>query len=906
MSDDEAPPESFHRTGEPAAGGQQGSIYEIQYEHERGEKSSGRPPPKGDAPGTIHIRNPIVVTPVKEPIDLTCCQLDGRCKFCAGKAPPPPKQPAVVRRRRRRPPEKEPETKPPVDVVDVNAIVPSDDDIHSPSNELVVSNFASITAIILNQQPEEQPPPPPPPDQSPPPRMPTVEEETEIYYDDDDDDGDAAFVWDEYDVPEVRSRYERRPTVRSNPIVVTELRRYCENYLWSCGNRALDGEFGRLPDGLTDVVRTALLPANVALNRSLNAVPYERNRVRLGRGRFAIDAANDDGGSGSSSYINASVVRTLGCRRCVVTQCPTTATIDAFWQMVWERCTGVIVMLMSDDELERNCRTAAADLGNVGAGLYWHEAVGQAACFGYATVELVAVSRTAAYIVREFRVEKVGEPAGGAGGGGRTGAEAGPVAAGSAPTRTFLHFQFSAWSAGGLPLHPIAFLGFVRRVRAERCTDTGYVVHCRTGGGRSGVFVAVDTLLTQGYGTGVVDVFKCVAALRLQRADAVRLMKQYCFVYECLTEEFDHGATYFAVDRFCDEYERKQQAEQCCCPVVVGGGGVAGIGGVESASFSFPREYRLVFLPYYIASAGNLPPAAAVKTACGQGTTTTTSRRRRCERSPSNVDAATLMLSGIEELEEFDAAPGVYLDSFRRRDAFVVSRCLSRSCVVDFWELVVAANITCVVVLNKICHLHRAAATAAAAATGTGESTTADEDSGGGRIFPTSPGETLVYAPYTILCRTVRAHPDGFFLAYNLTVTRNGGGGACSAAPCSRCVRLYEFVAWSASVDVPAVCAALELVNQLRRWQARFGAQQPAFVFGSVGPAKYRAALLVALWTLLEQAEEEGFVDVFAAARLVRTFVATAVSTLVGGHLVDSLLSHRYSIMVVCRNSGRY
>src|SRR6218665_3063524 len=61
------------------------------------------------------------------------------------------------------------------------------------------------------------------------------------------------------------------------------------------------------------------------------------------------------------------------------------------------------------------------------------------------------------------------------------------------------HWHFQAWNGrGGIPIHWIPFIAFIRRVQRERGCCRCTIVQCRLGAGRSGLFVAIDLLLAQG------------------------------------------------------------------------------------------------------------------------------------------------------------------------------------------------------------------------------------------------------------------------------------------------------------------------------------------------------------------------------------------------------------------------
>lgn len=76
-------------------------------------------------------------------------------------------------------------------------------------------------------------------------------------------------------------------------------------------------------------------------NRHQDIMPYDVNRVVLQ--------------SGKDDYINASYVEELSpyCPRLIATQAPLTGTAADFWLMVYEQKVSLVVMLVSEQELEK-------------------------------------------------------------------------------------------------------------------------------------------------------------------------------------------------------------------------------------------------------------------------------------------------------------------------------------------------------------------------------------------------------------------------------------------------------------------------------------------------------------------------------------------------------------------------
>lgn len=105
-------------------------------------------------------------------------------------------------------------------------------------------------------------------------------------------------------------------------------------------------------------------------------------------------------------------------------------------------------------------------------------------------------------------------------------------------------FEFTAWPEHGVPDDPISFLEMRYRVRRYHHDGPGPIlVHCGTGMGRTGVFIAVDALIEQYAAEGRVRAFDFVRRIRRSRPYMVRTKKQYAFIYEAIFEQFHAGNT---------------------------------------------------------------------------------------------------------------------------------------------------------------------------------------------------------------------------------------------------------------------------------------------------------------------------------------------------------------------------
>ncbi|XP_055007416.1 receptor-type tyrosine-protein phosphatase S-like, partial [Boleophthalmus pectinirostris] len=117
-------------------------------------------------------------------------------------------------------------------------------------------------------------------------------------------------------------------------------------------------------------------------------------------------------------------------------------------------------------------------------------------------------------------------------------------------SRTIRQFHFTDWPEQGVPKtaeHFIDFIGQVHKTKEQFGQDGPITVHCSTGVGRTGVFVALSIVLERLRYEAIVDMFQTVKLLRTQRPAMVQTEEQYQFCYRAALEyvgTFDHCATW--------------------------------------------------------------------------------------------------------------------------------------------------------------------------------------------------------------------------------------------------------------------------------------------------------------------------------------------------------------------------
>ena len=246
---------------------------------------------------------------------------------------------------------------------------------------------------------------------------------------------------------------------------------------------------------------------NASKNRYPDVLPYEGTRVKLG------------GCDDASGYINANWVagehisRTSG-KAYIAAQAPLDETTGDFWRMVWESDAKVILMLGKEVE---NFSSKCAR--------YWVEVGQDAVHFGAFAVSCVddetvmtavGAPDEAAIVRRALVVTRTDEQ-------------------GEEESRHVYHLQHASWPDAGVPTlaETDRLLCEVDALR-ERST---VVVHCSAGLGRTGTFIAIDTLrlkIDAEMPQAKVNVMMSVKRLREQRAGLVQTRDQYVFIYKYL------------------------------------------------------------------------------------------------------------------------------------------------------------------------------------------------------------------------------------------------------------------------------------------------------------------------------------------------------------------------------------
>ncbi|XP_029677428.1 receptor-type tyrosine-protein phosphatase kappa isoform X2 [Formica exsecta] len=273
----------------------------------------------------------------------------------------------------------------------------------------------------------------------------------------------------------------------------------------------------------THSCRHATKPANKEKNQNQKCIPYDYNRVVL----ETIEGEPD------SDYVNASYVDSiLKPNAYIVTQGPIENTVTEFWRMVWQEQASCIVML-----------TKTFDFIKVMCVQYWPASKDKDEEYGGIGVSVLKEEELANFHIRTIKLYKKNENDE------------------ITEERTLLQFHYTEWHSHTCPFGN-AVLEFRRRVRAVvgstiKNESGPMVVHCNDGGGRSGVYLAIDANMELAEEEDAFDVFGYLKKLRQSRRGLIENLEQYKFIYDTLEEFVVCGASWFPVAELSQRLKQK-------------------------------------------------------------------------------------------------------------------------------------------------------------------------------------------------------------------------------------------------------------------------------------------------------------------------------------------------------------
>uniref|UniRef100_H2YTT9 protein-tyrosine-phosphatase n=1 Tax=Ciona savignyi TaxID=51511 RepID=H2YTT9_CIOSA len=113
-------------------------------------------------------------------------------------------------------------------------------------------------------------------------------------------------------------------------------------------------------------------------------------------------------------------------------------------------------------------------------------------------------------------------------------------------TRDVTQFHYTTWPDHSVPITTTGLHRLKQAVlehHRKSGEDKPIVVHCSAGAGRTGCFIAFDSLTMEMRERSSINVFETVINLRKQRMDMVQTQSQYMFLHKLMAEVHVLGNT---------------------------------------------------------------------------------------------------------------------------------------------------------------------------------------------------------------------------------------------------------------------------------------------------------------------------------------------------------------------------
>ncbi|XP_077557991.1 receptor-type tyrosine-protein phosphatase T-like [Haemaphysalis longicornis] len=241
-------------------------------------------------------------------------------------------------------------------------------------------------------------------------------------------------------------------------------------------------------------------------------------------------------------------------------------------------------------------------------------------------------------------------------------------------TRTVVQFHFPTWPDHGVPRYPEALRPFLKRIRAFRPQDLHpIIVHCSDGIGRTGTFILVDSMLSQAKAEGVVNLVTHLREMRQSRLDLVESLEQYIFVYKVLVEMLCSKNHKLSVGDFVRLYPKLKAKFPAT--------------GKSAIDLEFEELARICPLT----GPDDLKSARETKNTSKNGSSTSLAGE---SRRP--------LLRATSDGLKTDYINAVFVDGFKRSNAYLVTQMPLVETTDDFWEMLAGSGSVTLVTLGSL------------------------------------------------------------------------------------------------------------------------------------------------------------------------------------------------------------
>ncbi|CAH1773965.1 unnamed protein product [Owenia fusiformis] len=622
-------------------------------------------------------------------------------------------------------------------------------------------------------------------------------------------------------------------SVTGHPVPIGE---FVSQYAYKAKKNLVDIEFQALELNQETDHSTgfANLEENQKKNSYPDVLPFDHNRVIL---------QEDTGDDYPTDYINASYIDGYSKPKAYIAAMgPNKDTMGDFWQMVWQENVHCIVMASNLFEHARQqCER------------YWHGTHGR---YGDIEVWLMETVVTSEFTIRMFKVMREGYK----------------------DERFVQHYQISSWSEHDCP-DESAVLEYRRVIKSYMANVPGPVlVHCSSGGGRTGAFIALDIILERITREKNVSIFDTVLYLRNRRQNMVNNVEQYDFIYKCVCMYVQCGVTVIPASQL---------------PMVVQS---MSLKDRQTKLNGFEREYQTL---------KDVVPKLSVGECAGGHRHENRKKSREIMLQPPERARPYLMTH--DSATSTDYINAVYVDGFKYKNAYIATQWPLKNTQADLWRLIYDYNVHAVVVLN--------------------EPTSPDiinkfkfwEDYE--KFWPTKDDKDALYGPLTVfmehetdysnittrdfrirkpkkyvnvmsdLSEAGEADPATKLMLADMALIRMDNKPKSRSAEGEKHCRMFHLHCWPNGHKIPTSnLAMIELFNMVNQWQMDTNESGPILVVSKNGVN--RCGVFCALNIACDKLNTEGEIDIFKAVKCVK---------MNRPQLVDSMMEYIYcyTFMVV-------
>ncbi|XP_050400463.1 receptor-type tyrosine-protein phosphatase mu [Patella vulgata] len=224
--------------------------------------------------------------------------------------------------------------------------------------------------------------------------------------------------------------------------------------------------------------------------------------------------------------------------------------------------------------------------------------------------------------------------------------------------RTIIQYHYTSWPDKGVPADAASLVEFRNKVNKSPTPHPGpMIVHCSAGIGRTGTFLALDYLIEEGKAGDSVDVVRCVSRMRTERVNMIQTLDQYIFLHEGILEWYIAGNITTSIADYKTIYKDllKMQTSGKC---------------LLEQKFEMMKKVSPVH----------------TKDDCYSALLDENKNKNR-NRAILASESVRPFISAIDSGTDYINA--VYIPSYRKKQAYILTQTPLPDTVIDFWRMVI-------------------------------------------------------------------------------------------------------------------------------------------------------------------------------------------------------------------------